>query len=216
MALELDQALFERLCAAARSENRAEWLRTQLVLHGFGMFHKQYKKAEGEYPAVRFTYTAIDGRSRTYHSFIESEWLKLSAEQCCKNIVTRLVRDAGKCLRPVKHGGSGWETYRHNESKKRERVEATDEDQSVISVPDEAVTVLAKAERLPDHPVSVAVQAGGGAPNASTVIQMPCGYQIDYHQLMSFRQMQIHLMFERYEKTNEVDKTTFDQLREDV
>ena len=34
MALELDQALFGKLCAAAHSKNRAEWLRTQLVLLG--------------------------------------------------------------------------------------------------------------------------------------------------------------------------------------
>jgi hypothetical protein len=220
MALELDQALFGKLCAAAHSKNRAEWLRTQLVLLGFGMFTKQFKTAEGEYPAVRFRYTAIDGRSREYHSFIESDWLKLSAEECCKYIVTRLVRDASKCLRPIKVGGSGWEMYRRqNESNhtgnKRERVEATNEE-SVVSVPDEAVTMLVEAERLSDKPsgVSVAVQTGSG--DASTFIQLPCGRQIEYDQFMSIRQLQIQLMFERYEKTNKVNKTTFDQLREDV
>ena len=182
--LELDKALLERLRAATRSEDRPEWMRTHFELMGFGMVARQHRKSEGGHPAVLYN-VEEDGRTRDWHSFIRPEWREESPDACCKHIVTILVRDARKCLRPIQCGGKGFYGYRKN---KRKHVEYVEDEQSVVSIPDEAVTTLVEAERIGPRVVSVGVQTAGP----------------------------IDVLFDAYEANHGADKAAFDELRRSV
>ena len=134
MGLELGEYLLAKVREEAYGEHRPSWLKESLVLNGFGMNPKM--REAGLHPVVKFTYTK-KGIARDFHSFLNPEWLNQTPEQCCSNIVTKLVKDADKCLKPKSVGGTG--CYRGANKRKRDHVETTAMviNDEVTSVPDD-------------------------------------------------------------------------------